>query len=165
MNGTLRAFLRWLSTLHAPLGRWTPLAASCLFAVAGMAGPGILRGLAYMGAMALVVLIGADIAQSFIDRDSFPQHHPGVVLTLPMLIVRGGLTLVLGGVYSFLLFIGMGFWTPFVLWPVLFLICSFIAWRNVALWYEQGEEFEAELAEAERRQHPALPAAPEPHLK
>lgn len=133
--------------------------------MAGMAGPGILRGLAYLGAMALVVLIGADIAQSFIDRDSFPQH-PGVVLTLPMLIVRVGLTLVLGGIYSFLLFIGMGFWTPFVFWPVLFLICSFIAWRNVALWYEKGVAFEEELAEAGQQpsstKHPPRHVAPTP---
>jgi len=166
MNETFRACIRRLSSLHAPLGRWTPLAASCLFAAAGWAGPGILREIAFLGASALVVLIGADIVQSFIDRDSFPEHaHPGPKLTFPMLLLRGMLTLALGDMYSFLLFIGVGPWTPFSLWPVLFLLCGFIAWRNVALWYEEGVEFEGELAEVEQQHssaaHPGR-AAPTP---
>jgi hypothetical protein len=32
-----------------------------------------------------------------------------------------------------------------------------VAWRNVSLWYEQGEEFEQALAEAEEHRHTGLP--------
>jgi hypothetical protein len=35
---------------------------------------------------------------------------------------------------------------PFLFMPVIFLACCFVAWRNVSLWYEQGEEFEEALA-------------------
>jgi ABC-type sulfate transport system permease subunit len=69
-----------------------------------------------------------------------------------MQAVRVILSVALGSVYSFLIFAGIGFWMPFIVLPLIFLACCFIAWRNVSLWYEQGEEFEETLAEAER--HP-----------
>jgi hypothetical protein len=57
----------------------------------------------------------------------------------------------LGSLYSFLIFAGIGLWMPLIFLPLIFLACCFIAWRNVSLWYEQGEEFEESLAEAEHR--------------
>jgi len=138
----------WLASLHAPLGRWTPIAASLLFAAAGLSHSGFLRMLAYSGACVLVVLIGADIAKSLIDGHSYPEHRP-VPLTLPLLMLRVVLTALLGCFYSFLVFLGLGPFTPFVLWPVILAICLFIAWRNLDLWYEQGAEFEKELKEEE----------------
>jgi len=73
-----------------------------------------------------------------------------------MLAFRALLTLVLGGAYSYMVFIGIGFWTPFVLWPVLFVVCCMVAWRNVEIWYEQGAEFEEELKKAEAQEHSGL---------
>ena len=65
-----------------------------------------------------------------------------------MQVVRLALTVTLGSVYSFLIFAGIGLWMPPIFWPVIFLACCFIGWRNVSLWYKQGEEFEEALAEA-----------------
>ena len=159
MSDDLRKLVRRLAALHAPLGHWAPLAASVLFAGAGISHSALLRFVAYSGASIFIILIGADIVASFIDRHSFPdpRTHHCVVLTLPMLIARVMLAAGLGSLYAFLVFIGVGPWTPFIFLPAIFVLCWFVAWRNVSLWYEQGEEFEAALAEAEAHQHTRLP--------
>lgn len=76
-----------------------------------------------------------------------------------MLALRVLLTAVLGSFYSFLVLVGMGPFTPFGFWPLLFVICCGIAWRNVDLWYEEGAKFEEELAEEAQHQAAHLPAA------
>jgi hypothetical protein len=159
VSDDLRKLVRRLAALHAPLGHWAPLAASVLFAGAGLSHSALLRFVAYSGASIFIILIGADIIASFIDRHSFPdpRTHHCAVLTLPMLIARVMLAAGLGSLYTFLVFIGVGPWTPFIFLPAIFLVCCFVAWRNVSLWYEQGEEFEAALAEAEAHQHTHLP--------
>jgi len=68
-----------------------------------------------------------------------------------MQVMRVILSVSLGSLYSFLIFAGIGLWMPLIFLPMIFLVCCFIAWRNVSLWYEQGEEFEEMLAEAEHR--------------
>lgn len=158
MGENLRKLVRWLAALHAPLGHWAPIAASALFAGAGLSHYSFLRFLAYSGA-SIFILIGADIVGSLIDRHSFPdpRTHHCVVLTLPMLIARVMLAAGLGSVYTFLVFIGVGPWTPFIFLPAIFLVCCLVAWRNVSLWYEQGEEFEQVLAEAEDHRRTRLP--------
>jgi hypothetical protein len=160
----LQAAIRRLASLHAPLGRWTPIAASTLFAGAGLSHSNFLRMLAYCGACFLVILIGADIAKSLIDRHSYPYHGP-MILTLPMLTLRVLLSALLGGFYSFLVFVGLGPFTPFILWPVILAVCCFIAWRNIDLWYEQGVEFEEELAEEAHRSRAYLAGAVKPETR
>jgi hypothetical protein len=163
----LRRLVRWLSSLHAPLGHWAPITGSLLFAGAGISRSGFLRALAVSGAAVFVVLIAADIARSFIDGHSFPEHgkRPGPALTLPMLWIRMVLTAVLATVYTSLIFFGVGPWTPFIFLPAIFVVCCCVAWRNVSLWYEQGEEFAETLAEGEHRDRSALPQTPGLHLK
>jgi hypothetical protein len=163
----LRKLVRGLAALHAPLGHWAPIAASALFAGAGISHSAFLRFLAYCGASIFTILIGADIVASFVDRHSFPDPrvHHCAVLTLPMLIARVMLATALGSLYTFLVFIGVGPWTPFMFLPAIFLVCCFVAWRNVALWYEQGEEFEQALAEAEQRKSTAPPKIPGLHAQ
>jgi len=150
----LRKIVRRLAALHAPLGHWAPLATSVLFAASGLSHSIFLRVIAYCSAMMLAILIAADVARSFVDAHSFPDRpvYRRPVLTLPMLAVRLLLTGILGSIYTFLVFIGLGLWAPFILLPFLFVICSLIAWRNVDLWYEQGAVFEQELKETERSQ-------------
>lgn len=140
------------------------MAASALFAAGGLAHNRFLGTLAYFGAICLVVLIGADILNSFIDQHAYPWHRP-TVLTLPMLCFRVLLTFVLGSFYSFLIFVGIGPFTPFGLWPLLFLICCGIAWRNVDLWYEEGAEFEQELAEEAQHQASHMGSASQSRLR
>jgi len=150
----LRKLVRWLAALHAPLGHWAPIAASVLFAASGLSHSIFLRIIAYTGALSLALLIGADVARPFVDPHSFPARPASAhtQLTLPMLFVRLALTGILGGIYTFLVFVGIGLWAPFILLPFLFVISSLIAWRNIDLWYEQGAEFEQELKETERSQ-------------
>jgi len=59
-----------------------------------------------------------------------------------MISVRVVLSVALGCLYSVLVVVGIGLWMPFIFLPVLFLVCCLVAWRNVSLWYEQGEDFE-----------------------
>ncbi len=155
MGKNFKASIRWLAGLHAPLGHWAPIVASALFAASSFSHFTLLRVVAYSGALVLVVLIGADIARSFIDAQSFPAQTGHATLTFPMLAFRLLLTGVLGSIYTFLVFTGLG-WAPFILLPVLFVICSLIAWRNVDLWYEQGAEFEEELKEADAKERSGL---------
>ena len=163
MGENLGKLVRRLAALHAPLGHWAPIAGSVLFAGARISHSAFLRFLAYSGASIFIILIGADIVTSLIDRHSFPdpRKHHCVVLTLPMLIARVMLATALGTLYTFLVFIGVGPWTPFILLPAIFLVCCFVAWRNVTLWYEQGEEFEAALAEDKDHRHTRLPQIPD----
>lgn len=79
-----------------------------------------------------------------------------------MLSVRIMLSLALGSLYSFLVLAGVGLWMPFIFVPVIFLMCCFVAWRNISLWYEQGEEFEDALVEAQHARNIVPPNIYEP---
>ena len=70
-----------------------------------------------------------------------------------MLSVRIVLSVALGSLYSFLVLAGIGLWMPFIFLPAIFLVCCFVAWRNISLWYEQGEEFEDALVEAQQERN------------
>jgi hypothetical protein len=60
--------------------------------------------------------------------------------------------------------VGVGPWLPFLVWPMILVICFFIAWRNLELWYEQGAEFEEELAEEiQQRAHLSGTTRPQIH--
>ena len=107
----MRSLIRWLSSLHAPLGRWAPLAGSGLLAGARFSHSGPVRVLAYSGSVVLAVLIVSDIARSFVDTHSFPDNGRHAV-SLPIMGVRIALSVALGGLYSFLVFAGIGFWMP-----------------------------------------------------
>jgi hypothetical protein len=149
----LRKLIRWLAGLHAPLGRWAPLAGAALLTCTRLFHSGFLRALAYSGSAVLAILIAADIARSFIDPHAFPDRRRNPApASFPMQAMRVVLSVALGSLYSFLIFAGIGLWMPLIFLPMIFLACCLIAWRNVSLWYEQGEEFEETLAEAEH--HP-----------
>ena len=150
MGENIRKIIRWLSSVHAPLGRWAPLAGASLLTSTRLLHFGFLRALAYSGSAVFAILIASDIARSFIDPHAFPDRkkNPAPV-SLPMQGVRVVLSVALGSLYSFLIFAGIGLWMPLIFLPVIFLACCFIAWRNMSLWYEQGEEFEEALAQAQ----------------
>lgn len=68
------------------------------------------------------------------------------------------LAIILAIVYSFLIAAGLNLFflpspiTLFVMFPAIFLICCFVAWHNVTLWYEQGAEYEQDLKQAEQEE-------------
>ena len=166
MAENIRTIIRWLSTVHAPLGRWAPLAGAALLTSTRLFHSGFLRALAYSASAILAILIASDIARSFIDPQAFPEgkRNPAPV-SVPMQAVRLVLSIVLGSLYSFLIFAGIGLWMPLIFLPVIFLACCFIAWRNVSLWYQQGEEFEESLVDAEQKKNTALPKIPGLHAQ
>jgi hypothetical protein len=125
-----------------------------------------LRTLAYSASAVFAVLIASDIAQSFIDPHAFPERKMNPApASFPMQAVRVVLSVALGSLYSFLIFAAIGLWMPLVFLPVIFLACCFIAWRNMSLWYEQGEEFEESLVDAEQKKNTALPKIPGLHAQ
>jgi Na+/H+ antiporter NhaC len=166
VNENLLSLIRRLSCLHAPLGQWAPLAGSGLLAGAHFFHFGLVRFLAYSGSVVFGILIASDIARSFIDTHSFPDRSGHLHnLSLPMLSVRIVLSVALGSLYSFLVFAGIGLWMPFIFLPAIFLVCCFVAWRNISLWYEQGEEFEDALVEAQQERNVVPPNIYEPRVR
>jgi hypothetical protein len=166
VSENIRVLIRWLSSVHAPLGRWAPLAGAALLTSTRLFHSGFLRALAYSASAIFAILIASDIARSFIDPQAFPKRktNPAPV-SLPMQIVRIVLSITLGSLYSFLIFAGIGLWMPPICWPMIFLACCFIGWRNVSLWYRQGEEFEEALADVEHKKNTALPKIPGLHAQ
>jgi 1,4-dihydroxy-2-naphthoate octaprenyltransferase len=139
------------------------LAGSGLLAGAHFFHSGFVRILAYTGSVVFAILIASDIARSFIDTHSFPDRnrHPEAV-SLPMMGMRAMLSIALGSLYSVLVLAGVGLWMPLFFWPAIFLVCCFVAWRNITLWYEQGEEFEDALVEAQHERNIVPPNIYEP---
>jgi 4-hydroxybenzoate polyprenyltransferase len=166
VSENIRAIIRWLSSVHAPLGHWAPLAGAGLLTCAHLFHSVFLKGLAYSGSAVFAILIASDIAQSFIDPHAFPDRKRNrAPVSFPMQAVRVVLSVALGSLYSFLIFVGIGLWMPLIFLPVIFLACCFIAWRNVSLWYQQGEEFEESLGDAEHKKNKALPKIPGLHAQ
>jgi hypothetical protein len=120
--------------------------------------------LAYLSACLILILFAADIAKSFIDPGSFPLP-PAPRMTWPMLALRLLLTGLMGGAYSVSVWVGVGPWLPILVWPVILVVCFFIAWRNLELWYEQGAEFEQELAEEAQHRTVKLASPSQPQLR
>jgi hypothetical protein len=160
----LRSLVRWLASLHAPTGRWSALAATGLFLGARLTRSALVYSLAYFAACVILILFAADLAKSFIDPGSFPQQ-PAPRMSLPMLVFRVLLTLVVGGTYSMGVWVGLGPWLPPIVYPVIAVICLLIAWRNLELWYEQGAEFEQELAEETLRETTRIATPSQPQVR
>ena len=161
----LRRVIRWLASLHAPAGRWSALVATGLFLGAALSRSAFVHYLAYCAGCVILILFAADLAKSFIDPGSFPQQ-PAPRMSRAMLVFRVLLTLVVGGTYSVCVWVGLGPWLPPIIYPAILAICLLIAWRNLELWYEQGAEFEQELAEETHRQTPAkISTPPQPHIR
>jgi hypothetical protein len=160
----LRSLICWLASLHAPAGRWSTLVATGLFLLAGLSHLLIVYYLAYFSACLLLMLFAADLAKSFIDPGSFPLHS-APPMTWPMLVFRLVLTGIVGAAYSVCVWVGIGPWLPIMVYPVILVVCFGIAWRNLQLWYEQGAEFEQELAEEAARTAAHRPGAPNPQIR
>jgi len=160
-SDNLRQVIRWLASLHAPTGRWSALVATGLFLAARLSRSIFVYYLAYFSGCLLLILFAADLAKSFIDPASFPSH-PAPPMSRPMLVFRVLLTGVVGGAYSVCVWVGLGPWLPLIVYPAILVICLLIAWRNLELWYEQGAEFEQELAEETLRHRAKTTAPPQP---
>lgn len=150
----LKSAFQWLLDLHAPTGRWAPFAASGLFAATHFTDSTALRVLLDGGAFVLAVLVAADLARSLMERQpaiaiggqAVPQKN------VPVTPFQFVLTGALAAIYTGLIFVGIGPFTPIVVLPLVFLVACLAAWRNVRLWYLQGSEYEEELNEIKNEQ-------------
>lgn len=147
MGEDFRTFLRWLQSLHAPFGRFSPLVASALFAAARFIPFSLFRFLAYVASSALVLLIAADIASEMLEAGSDDSgSSPNRV---PFTAFQFVLTVIQGAIYTAFIFFALGPLTPIFFIVPVFAVACLAAWRNVRLWYRQGAEFEDRLREAE----------------
>lgn len=158
MRKDVRILMR-LQNLHAPLGRATPLAASALFAVAGLSTSILLRVVAYGLASLLAIVIAIDIGVhllEYYDNDSMQKR----IAVTPFQFV---LAAIQAFIYTILIFGGLGPATPFIFLVPVFAFSSIASWHNVRVWYRQGVDYETRLydlqaEEAVRRHRSELSA-------
>jgi hypothetical protein len=93
-----------LQNLHAPLGRATPLAASALFAAAGLSPSTPLRILAYSLASLLAFVIASDIAMHLLDHDDDDSLQKRTTVTPFQLLLAA----IQAFIYTILIFGGLG---------------------------------------------------------
>jgi hypothetical protein len=142
-------FVAQIRSWHAPLGRYSPFAASALFAASGFSHSLLLRVLAYGVASILAFLIAVDLAQSLLEREPAAVERERsrrlkyIPLNWPQFVLTGALA----AIYTFFIFIGLGPWTPFLFGVLAYPLCCLVAWRNVRLWYQQGANYEEVLKE------------------
>lgn len=147
MGEDFRTFLRWLQSLHAPFGRFSPLVASALFAAPRFIPFSLFRFLAYVAASALVLLIAADIASEMLETGS--DDSGSSTKHVPFTAFQFVLTGIQGAIYTGFILFALGPFTPIFFIVPVFAVACLAAWRNVRLWYRQGAEFEDRLREAD----------------
>jgi hypothetical protein len=143
-----RMFLRWLQGRPVPLGHFTPLAASVLFAAAHFAHSSVFRFAGYAIASILAILLAIDLASDLLDSDSQDREASTTRPKVPLTIFQFVLTGIQASLYSFFVFVGLGPFTPLIFIVPVFAFSSLAAWRNVRLWYREGTAFEDRLREA-----------------
>lgn len=138
--------MRWGWLRHR---RWTPIVASALVFSLHFVQSRLLR-ISLLGlSVLLFFLVVGDIAQGFLDK-SYSEEPSRKLPITPAEILLAGI-FALG--YSVLIAAGLNLLflptpiTLFVMLPGVFLVCCFVAWHNVTLWYEQGAEYEQNLKE------------------
>ena len=135
---------------HARLGRWTPFAASALFAASRFLHSSPLRLLAYGSASVLVLLAAADFARTLLEPERLETDEGKFSSNIPVNWLQLLLTAALAGIYTYTIFAGLGPWVPLILLVAIYPLSCLVAWRNVRLWYRQGADYEEVLKEEEQ---------------
>lgn len=147
-----QSFAARICSWHAPLGRYSPLAASGLFAGCAFVHSLLFRLFAYSVATILVFLIAIDLANSLVEQEPMEveRERNRNLKYIPAKWPQFFLTAMLAGLYTWLVFVGLGPWTPWMFAVLAYPLCCLVAWRNVRLWYQQGVEYEEVLKEEEQ---------------
>ncbi|HET9181766.1 MAG TPA: hypothetical protein VFP59_06515 [Candidatus Angelobacter sp.] len=145
-------FAARICACHAPLGRYSPLAASALFAASAFVHSRVFRLFAYTIATILVFLIAVDLANSLLEREpvEVERQRNRHLQYIPVNWAQCALAAVLAALYTWLIFVGLGPWTPWIFAVLAYPLCCLVAWRNVRLWYQEGVEYEEVLKEEEQ---------------
>lgn len=147
-------FARWAQSIFLRFPHLAPLATLALFVVARVTSSKPLRTSAYCIAIILLLAAAADLARSFIDQGAAETPLKDVPLNLSQIL----LAVFLGATYAFAILSILG-WTALLIPPVFVLSCL-AAWRNVRLWYCQGQDYEDRLKEAEDAEKLRLKQSP-----
>jgi 4-hydroxybenzoate polyprenyltransferase len=151
--------LQWTWLRHR---RWIPIAASVAMFLAHFLQSRLLRTSVLWLSCVVFVLVVRDLAQQFLDRSY--SRRDGASKRIPVTPAQILLAAMLAVVYSFLVAAGLNLFflpsrlTVFVMFPAIFLICGFVAWHNVTLWYEQGAEYEEDLNQLEQEEQQRIVA-------
>lgn len=145
--------LRWTWLAHR---RLAPLVASALIFAAHFGASRSLRMLLLALSTVLFFLTVSDMALEFMDRSYSDSEgtSPKISVSPAQFLIAAMLALV----YTCLISAGLNLiflpstLTVFLLVPGIFLICCFVAWHNVTLWYEQGADYEQNLKELTREE-------------
>ena len=168
--------LRWEKTLlFCSLRRpWAPLLSAGLAAGARFIPWAALRVATTGAALALFMMLAADVARSLTEPDRGPSDplRPSrkMPVTFFQIVLAGALTviylfLVFGALQPFLSILTAGAdWTNAISIPAIYAISCMVAWHNVRLWFYEGAEYEEmleeeknALAEKERLKQMRLP--------
>lgn len=152
LRDSWNTFAARICSWHAPVGRYSPLAASALFAASAFVHSVLFRLIAYAVATVLVFLIAVDLANSLLEREpvQVERERNRHLQYIPANWPQFALTAVLAALYTWLVFVGLGPWTPWIFAALAYPLCCLVAWRNVHLWYQQGVEYEEVLKEEEQ---------------
>jgi hypothetical protein len=139
-----RRFVEWVRSIFLRFPHLAPLATLALLVVARITSSKPLRTGAYCIVIILLLTTAADLARSFIDQGAAETSFRDVPPNLSQILLAA----LLGATYALAILSILGVWTPMVIPPV-FVISCLAAWRNVRLWYCQGQDYKNRLKEAE----------------
>lgn len=146
-----------------PFERFMPFVASGLTLVAGFCPSRSLRYLCLSLAVALFLLIAADLARSLLDEDLNRPHQyassQGPPEKIPVSPFQILLAAMLALLYASMIFAGLhiffvsSIFLSVVMAAGVLVLSGLAAWRNVRLWYREGTDYEQALKEEAATPH------------
>jgi hypothetical protein len=136
-----------------PLQHLAPLAGSGLVVAAGFCSSRALRLVCLALAIILFLFVTADFARSLLDKEPADASEQQPAKDNPVSTPQVFLTFILAAVYFGIIFSGLytlfisSRLVLFVMTPAVVVFSGLAAWRNVRLWYRQGENYEEALKE------------------
>lgn len=136
-----------------PLQHFAPFVGSGLVAAAGFCSSRALRFACLSAAIVVLLFVTADFARSLLDNESGDAGYDRTAKDNPVTTAQVFLSFILAAVYFGMIFSGLyalfisSRFVLFVMTPAVLVFSGLAAWRNVRLWYRQGEDYEEALRE------------------
>lgn len=136
-----------------PLQHFAPFVGSGLVAAAGFCSSRALRFACLSVAIVVLLFVTADFARSLLDNESGDASYDRTAKDNPVTTAQVFLSFILAAVYFGMIFSGLyalfisSRFVLFVMTPAVLVFSGLAAWRNVRLWYRQGEDYEEALRE------------------
>lgn len=153
MGDSWRLLFQWLGEKCLPLQHLAPFLGSALVVAAGFCSSRSLRFSLLAVAIVLFLFVTADFARSLLDKEAGDPSYDRPAQDNPVTTAQVFLTSILAAVYFGIIFSGLyglfisSRFVLFVMTPAVLVFSGLAAWRNVRLWYVQGEDYEEVLRE------------------